>query len=259
MQKPELTTYLSLCTQVYDISLPTPPADEYEFFTSYAKENTGPLLEPMCGTGRFLLPMLQDGFNIQGFDASTHMLDALHRKASAHNLSPEVSLDFVESFKQTKQYGLIFIPSGSFNLITDRSAIAHALKKFYDLLLPNGTLVIEIITLAATPKNPGTWRREKWERPEGGFILASSCEEPLNDNVSLTHCTHDLVVENKIVLSEQETFKIRLYDTQEFYDCLVIAGFSAITPIKAFNRSSRPEADDKDVIFECKKLNLNTV
>jgi SAM-dependent methyltransferase len=253
MKFPSLDTYLSLCTQVYDISLPVPPADEYAFFTSYAQECTGPILEPMCGTGRFLLPMLKDGFDVEGFDASKHMLQALRKKAADQNLASNVSFSFVANFESSKKYGLIFIPSGSFNLITDRKDIADALKKFYDLLLPGGKLVIEIITLAATPQNPGAWRREKWDRPQGGFILVSAMEEPPIDNVNLTHCTHDLIVDGKVILSEQETFKIRLYSQEEFNTLLNEAGFSKIAAIKAFNRSQQPELSDKDIVFECTK------
>lgn len=248
-----LDTYLSLCAQVYDISLPTPPPEEYAFFRSYAEQTTEPILEPMCGSGRFLLPLMQEGFNIQGFDASVHMFNALRARAKRLGLTPNVKLDFIETFESPLPYGLIFIPSGSFNLITDRTEIARALKKFYALLSSEGTLVIEIITLAATPKNPGTWRREKWDRPEGGFILASSCEEPLVDNVSLTHCTHDLVVDGKVVLSEQETFHIRLYSPEDFQKLLFEAGFTHVVARKAFDRTRAPEVDDKDVIFECKK------
>jgi 2-polyprenyl-3-methyl-5-hydroxy-6-metoxy-1,4-benzoquinol methylase len=71
-----LDTYLNLCTQVYDLSKPTPPKDAYEFYYSYAAQAKGPILEPMCGTGRFLIPLLEEGFDIYGFDASEHMLKA---------------------------------------------------------------------------------------------------------------------------------------------------------------------------------------
>ena len=253
MEKPALDTYLSLCTQVYDISLPTPPADEYTFFKAYAQAANGPILEPMCGTGRFLLPLMKDGFEIEGFDASQHMLKALNIKAQEESLKPNVTLHFVEAFKSTKKYGLIFIPSGSFNLITDRQEIARALKKFYDLLLPQGTLVIEIITLSATPQDPGTWRREKWNKPDGSLILASACEAPLHDNVSHTTCRYELIENNCITKTEEEIVKIRLYEQEEFHKLLLQAGFSRVRPIKAFAINKAPEIDDKDIIFECKK------
>lgn len=64
-----LDTYLSLCTEVYDLSKPNPPEDAYAFYRVYAMKANGPILEPMCGTGRFLLPLLEEGFNVHGFDA----------------------------------------------------------------------------------------------------------------------------------------------------------------------------------------------
>lgn len=70
----KLDTYISLCTEVYDLSKPKPPEDAYAFYRSYVKEAKGLVLESMCGTGRFLIPLLEEGFDVQGFDASNHML-----------------------------------------------------------------------------------------------------------------------------------------------------------------------------------------
>ena len=75
------TTYLHLCTQVYELSKPTPPEDAYAFYQSYANEAEGKILEPMCGTGRFLLPLAKEGYEIEGSDVSKHMLTALKDKA----------------------------------------------------------------------------------------------------------------------------------------------------------------------------------
>lgn len=97
-----LDTYLSLCTQIYDLSKPNPPEDAYDFYRDYVMKSNGLILEPMCGTGRFLLPMLEDGFNVHGFDASDHMLKVLYAKAKAKHLEPTIWKGFVEDLKQPK-------------------------------------------------------------------------------------------------------------------------------------------------------------
>lgn len=56
-----------------------------------------------------------------GFDASEHMLEALHAKAKPKNLEPKGLEGFVEDLKRPEKYNLIFIPSGSFCLITTPS------------------------------------------------------------------------------------------------------------------------------------------
>lgn len=46
---------------------PQPREDELAFFLSYAQPDSR-ILEPLCGSGRFLLPFLQRGFSIYGVD-----------------------------------------------------------------------------------------------------------------------------------------------------------------------------------------------
>ena len=86
----ELDTYLDLCTQVYEISKPTAPEDALAFYKSYADEASGAILEPMCGTGRFLLPLAKDGYKIEGSDVSEHMLDVLRSKAKQMSLKVNI-------------------------------------------------------------------------------------------------------------------------------------------------------------------------
>ncbi len=62
----KIDTYLNLCTQVYDLSKPKPPQDAYDFYRSYVEKTKGLILEPMCGTGRFLLPLLEESKGLTG-------------------------------------------------------------------------------------------------------------------------------------------------------------------------------------------------
>lgn len=146
-----IDTYLNLCTEVYDLSKPTAPKDAYDFYRSYAIDAQGRILEPMCGTGRFLLPFVSEGFDVHGFDGSQHMLDALYRKAKDQNLNVNVWQGLVENLKIEEKYKLIFIPSGSFSLITDIEEIKNALKKFHNILTDDGVLVFEVETSKSIP------------------------------------------------------------------------------------------------------------
>lgn len=80
-----LPQYKGLCTEFWDLDKPKPPAKEYAFFREYVAQSSGPILEPMCGTGRYLIPLLEEGFNVEGFDASSHMLHALRSKCAKKN------------------------------------------------------------------------------------------------------------------------------------------------------------------------------
>ncbi|KTD42860.1 class I SAM-dependent methyltransferase [Legionella parisiensis] len=253
MPNKSLDTYLSLCTQVYDLSKPLPPADAWNFYLSYAKEAEGPILEPMCGTGRFLLPLLTEGLAIEGFDASQSMLDALHAKAKAQQLNPLVWHGYLETLSQAKQYGLIFIPSGSFGLLVDLAAVKHALKMIYHHLKDDGVFVFEIETLNAAPKELGIWRGSRWYRADGQMILLSQLAM-LEETICYSIGKYELIETNQLIKTEVEEYKIRLYDDPALLlDLLHETGFSEIRLVKAFDRSASPDKQDETILYECRK------
>lgn len=72
--------YGSLCTEMYEILHEKAPQEELDFYLSYATKEQK-ILEPLCGSGRFLVPFLKRGFDITGIDLSTEMLQKLKQKA----------------------------------------------------------------------------------------------------------------------------------------------------------------------------------
>jgi len=72
--------YGKLCTQFYDLHKPQAQEESLQYYISCAKRCFGPILEPMCGSGRYLIPMMEQGFSIQGFDSSPSMLEACKEK-----------------------------------------------------------------------------------------------------------------------------------------------------------------------------------
>lgn len=47
--------YGSLCTEMYEALHPAAPEDELGFYLSYARRGQR-IFEPLCGSGRFLVP-----------------------------------------------------------------------------------------------------------------------------------------------------------------------------------------------------------
>ena len=244
-------TYLSLCTEVYDLSKPEAPVDAYAFYRDYAVSANGSILEPMCGTGRFLLPLLEEGFDVQGFDASDYMLQALHAKAGAKNLKPNVWKDFVEDLKKSKKYNLIFIPTGSFCLLIELGAVKAALKTFYDHLSDDGVLLFEVETLKAVPQLD-VWRGSAWHKPDGQMIMLSQLAT-FDGAVCNSICKYELAENNSIIHTEIEELKVRIHDLNELEKRLKDCGFKSVRKIKAFDRNAVPTENDEAIVYECKK------
>jgi SAM-dependent methyltransferase len=249
----KLDTYLGLCTEVYDLSKPEAPEDAFPFYQKYVHNSHGKILEPMCGTGRFLLPFLQEGYDITGFDASEHMLAALHHKAQKQGLEPTVWHGYIEQMRTNDSYGLIFIPCGSFGLLIDNQTAQNALKTFYNLLEPQGLLVFEIETPHALPSTFGTSRSSVYHRPDGHMIVATFFDTSAHDNILTTLCRYELIADHHVIHTEIEDFKVRVYEPEHWITFLKQIGFSSVYLRQCFNAKQSPGQQDSVVIYECRK------
>ncbi len=247
------TLYLSLCTEFFDLDKPIAALEEYAFFRHYLAHATGPILEPMCGTGRYLIPYLEEGFNVEGFDASSFMLNALYAKCARKNLNPHVWEQFLEKVPTTKKYNLIFIPDSSFCLFLEPSQIAAALQKMYELLQPGGTFVFDVETVYAIPAKTGLWHGKAYKKPDGTTIISSTLPLGIENNIATVICRYELMDKTEIIKTEMEYFQIRLYYPDELELILKNIGFSHVKQIEAYDLNRAPSAQDYTVVFECKK------
>lgn len=61
--------YSRLSSEIYDIDKPIGHSfGDIEFYMDRLKSVEGRILEPATGTGRILIPLLEKGFTVDGFD-----------------------------------------------------------------------------------------------------------------------------------------------------------------------------------------------
>lgn len=253
MSQQQANNYLNLCTEFYDLIRPHPPEDAYAFYRTYVANVGGMVLEPMCGSGRFLLPLLKEGFNVVGFDASKHMLNALNTKAASQNLSPRVWQGFTENLNTGNRYDLIFIPSGSFGHLIDLNSVKNSLQAFYGHLKKDGILLFEVETSKTVPEQLGVWRGFVCHKSNDSFIVASRLTTFAN-SVCYSIDKYELVEKGKIVQAEMETFDVRVYDDPLLLkNILNETGFREVKTIKAFDSTLGPDLNDSSIIYECRK------
>ena len=120
--------YGSLCTEMYEILHEQAPQNELNFYLSHAEKGKK-ILEPLCGSGRFLVPFLKRGFDISGMDLSGEMLAKLKQKAPD---AKAIQADIIDYAVQ-EQFDYIFIPSGSVSLFTDMGMCQGILQKMKEL------------------------------------------------------------------------------------------------------------------------------
>jgi len=247
------TTYLGLCTEFWDFDKPAPSTQEYAFFRKYIAKSRGPILEPMCGSGRYIIPYLEEGFNIEGFDASPHMFEALRKKCTEKNLSPHIWEKYLEQFPETKQYNLIFIPDTSFCHFLDKASIKNALQKIYSLLLPGGTFVFDLQTIYERLEHIGVWTGKVFRKTDATSIVESRLILPRENSVVPVMLRYELVENGLLVKTEMEYYRIKLFHPTEIDNVLKEVGFKRIKKIKAYQHGRAPSAHDDVIVYECIK------
>lgn len=255
MTRQALTTYLSLCTEYYNLDKHSDreTIDGLAFYTHRAQEACGKILEPMCGTGRFLIPLLEQGFDIEGFDASQHMLDALKQKYSHRSTKqPPISYAFAQDFSSIHRYALIFVPFGSWGLIVDVEESKKALQILYDHLLSGGKLFLEIDTIASVPQC-GVWNRNIHSRSDGSYIaLNTFCSyEPKTQRFKAV-CRYESIVNGTIAEVETEDFYMHLYAFDEMDQLLISVGFTQIQKYADYHKKAADKTS-RLLMYECTK------
>jgi SAM-dependent methyltransferase len=249
-----MRSYKKLCTEFYDLDKPTAPPDAFDFYLQHARRAAGPILEPMCGTGRFLLPLLAQGFDIEGVDLSPDMLRACRARAQSLDLAPVLHEQSLSRLELERRFALVFIPSGSLCLLTDEAELDACLRRIHAAMLPGATFLAEVEQLqpreAATS---GTWGGRWLERPDGAKLIISWLSQYSSvEGISRSIHRYELVQDGQLVASEFEDFELKFYEPSHFRRLLERAGFSEITVRKAYEPGP-PDSSDEGLVFECQK------
>ena len=150
-------------------------ASELDLYRPYL---SSPILDAGCGAGRLLAPLRQEGFDVDGCDASADMVERCRRRV------PDATL-WVSTLHQLdppRRYAAI-ICIGVLGLRSTREQDVQALRQLHDALLPDGTLVLE------NEETPFRWRVRDWGQPSGGEISLCLRVDAVDEDDRCVHLT----------------------------------------------------------------------
>lgn len=240
--------YGNLCTEMYEILHDKAPQDELDFYLSYAEKNKK-ILEIMCGSGRFLVPFLEYGYNIRGVDFSVEMLEKLKLKA------PEADVEYADIAEYTtnEQFDYIFISSGSVSLFTDMNLCQKILKKIKGLLAPTGKFVFAVDTIAAKCLDNDDYEMSVSVKMKNGFDLVLKTKNyfDVQQQIQFSPGIYELYDRDKLLKSEHMDFQTHLYKFGEMENYLREAGFTEIKTYSSFEKEIAIDDCCDMFLFEC--------
>ncbi len=114
---------------------------DHDFFLEQVKEDTGPVLELMAGTGRLSLPLMEAGTELTCVDCCYEMLSVLERKLTAKNLNASTECQDLCRLSLSQTYNLAILPFQSFMEILGEDQQSRAIERVHAALKPNGRFI----------------------------------------------------------------------------------------------------------------------
>lgn len=219
-----MDSYGELCAWFYDLDKPTAPELSFAWFAGALPR--GRILEPMCGSGRFLVPLLQRGFNVEGCDPSPAMLARCREKLAAARLEARVWQAALAELEPA-DYDAVLIPASSFCLLHETAEAREGLKRLHGALKPGGKLLLEF----EPPYGAGDWPGQVTRVvTKGGTQIRLVSRQNFDpaSQIDTYENRYELRQSGRLVRTEDEVLRLRCYTPGQMEAALREAGFTEI-------------------------------
>ena len=248
MGKRKQNYYGSLCTEMYEILHEQAPRNELNFYLSYAKKGEK-ILEPLCGSGRFLVPFLEHGFDISGVDLSEEMLEKLRQKAPSAKV---IQADII-NYPVLEKFNFIFIPSGSISLVTDMNVCRIILQKMKELLAPEGKFVFAVDTVFGRCGEDSEYKVSVSVKTKEGYDLILKMKNHYDEKAQtqFSPSIYELYNGAELLQRENMDFQTHLYRYGEMEKYLRECGFRSISTYSNYQKATAVDDRCEMFIYEC--------
>lgn len=223
---------------------------DVEFYRDRLALCPGPVLEPAVGNGRMLIPLLQAGLDVEGFDASPDMLALCRAACEERGLPAPVRQASFDDFSYGRSFAAAIIPAGSFQLITDYHAALRFLRRLRGHLLPGGRVILDIDPARSVFKAERSLRT--WEAGADEMLTLAServntdyTEQTIEDLLR-----YELWQQGRLAQTCAERFRLRWWGVHELHTALLACGFAAVTVSGGYEHGRPPREGDSIVSFE---------
>ena len=210
------------------------------FYREIIRANGEPALDVGCGTGRLLLDYQAQGLDVDGVDNSPEMLAICREKALARGLDVRLFHQSMPALDINRRYRTIFVPSSSFQLVTDRAQADETLRRLYRHLQDGGTLVMSIMDVSND--GGGAWQlvRERM-RPGDGLTIRRWGRSTYDASTQLesTEDRYEVMRDGKVVESEHHSRSpaTRNYSLPQITQLMQSAGFAQVSAVSGFTHA----------------------
>ena len=218
--------YESLAAELHDaFQNADGPSPELPLIVAFLGHYPGRALEIGCGSGRLLLPLRQQGFDIEGLELSSPMLEMARQKARQDGLELKLNEGDMCNWKPDQRYSSLLAPSFTLQLAEDPAA---TLKHWSSWMEPGGGLYLTVFMpygelIGELPE--GEWYEDHEVALPGGERATLETRHQIDMEHSCIRREHRYRVEGRPDAQHDCTETIHWAEPSQWQKWLEAAGF----------------------------------
>lgn len=228
--------------------------EDVSLYQNFAELCGSPLLELACGSGRLLVPLAQEGYEMTGVDSSARMLGLAHDALRQAGVAARCKLvqEDMATLHLEQKFRLAFIALGSFGHLCTRREQKQTLQAVRAHLATGGKFILDISNadvrymehLSGQMLHQGTWQRD-----DGTFLshFVSPASSPTRRLLELMHFYEEHKQGEAVHRTVIKTY-LYVFERNEVELLLEQAGFS-VTDVYGDYELSPYEHDSPRMIF----------
>src|SRR6266487_5769456 len=141
--------------------------EDVNLYINFAQLCGGPLLELACGSGRLLVPLAREGYELTGVDSSASMLKLAQAALEQAGVAARCTLvqEHMSKLRLGQKFRLAFIALGSFGHVCTRQEQRQTLAVVHNHLTVGSRFILDISNadvrymeqLSGLVLHQGTW------------------------------------------------------------------------------------------------------
>ncbi|MDX1995359.1 MAG: class I SAM-dependent methyltransferase [bacterium] len=155
--------------------------DDIPFYLSLAEEYGGPIMDIGCGTGRVMIPLAAEGYEVHGIDNEEAMLEIAEARRDADSRLHEKMTFYhgdVLTFPLDRQFRLMLVPYNGLMHFHDQETQLALLRRLRGWTMDDGLLVLDLPNageiFASQDSEAVTLERTFLERESGHMVMQQS-------------------------------------------------------------------------------------
>jgi SAM-dependent methyltransferase len=222
-----MNSYSSLEATLHDVFWASEGSSlELPLLREFLNEHPGRSLEIGCGSGRLLLPLLDEGFIVEGLELSQEMLDLCRQRSNHAALI--LHHGNMDDWQTPQLYDSLMLPA--FTLQLSRDPVA-ALQRFAAMLADQGSIYFSTFTplaeiLCELPENQ--WYADHQTLLDDGTLASIHTMHQIDREKQLLHRQHRYEIhtaEEEVKATHESTQQLHWFTREQLKAHLKAAGF----------------------------------